>query len=180
MADELDLKDDSPEVAADEPGVLEAKEPGQSAVSETRIAKLGGLVAQKDEELARVNARVNELEQAITSKDGDIAALTQSKDGLEERLTALSNSLVEAIASYKAMVIQANPGVVEELINGDTIESINESVSQAKTLVSKVRQGVEAEISLARVPAGAPERTSPDLSALSPREKIQYAIGGRR
>ena len=46
-----------------------------------------------------------------------------------------------------------------------------------KALVTKVKQGLEIEISLARVPAGAPERTLPDLSALSPREKIQYAIG---
>ena len=52
-------------------------------------------------------------------------------------------------------------------------------VEKAKALVSRVKQGVEAEVSLAKVPAGAPERTLPDLSALSPREKIQYAIGGR-
>jgi hypothetical protein len=95
-------------------------------------------------------------------------------------LTTISNSLTEAVANYKTTVLQANPEVIEELISGDTIESINESLSKAKTLVSKVRQGVEAEISLAKVPAGAPERTSPDLSALSPREKIQYAIGGKK
>jgi len=172
LADELDPREDLPEVAVDESG--------RSEVSEIRIAEFEGLVAQKDDELARVNALVDELEQAITIKDGDMAALTQSRDGLEDRLTALSNSLVEAITSYKTMVIEANPEVVAELISGDTIESINESLSQAKTLVSKVRQGVEAEISLTRVPAGAPERASLDLSSLSPREKIQYAIGGRR
>ena len=89
----------------------------------------------------------------------------------------LSNALAEAVASYKTVVVQANPEVIDELINGDTIEAINESMSKAKDLVSKVRQGVEAEISSAKIPAGAPERTSPDLSALSPREKIQYAVG---
>jgi len=95
----------------------------------------------------------------------------------EEKIAATDDSLAEAVASYKAMVVQSNPEVIEELISGDTVESINESLVKAKALVSKVRQGVEAEIALARVPAGAPERTSPDLSALSPREKIQYAIG---
>jgi len=30
------------------------------------------------------------------------------------------------------------------------------------------------------VPAGAPGRRASDLSALSPREKIQYAIGGKK
>jgi len=75
-------------------------------------------------------------------------------------------------------VVQSNPDVVEELIGGETIESINKSLDKAKVLVSKVRQGIEAEISMMKIPAGAPERTSPDLSAMSPREKIQYAIGG--
>ena len=90
---------------------------------------------------------------------------------------ALNDSLSKAVASYKAVVARANPEVIEELITGDTISSIDDSLYRAKELVSKVRRGVESEISLAKVPAGAPERTSPDLSALSPREKIQYAMG---
>jgi len=92
-------------------------------------------------------------------------------------LTKIDASLVGAGAGYRSMIIQANPEVVAELITGDSIEAINDSVDKAKALVSKVRQGLEAEISLSRVPAGAPERTSPDLSTLSPREKIQYGIG---
>ncbi len=116
----------------------------------------------------------------VANKDSEIARLKQNSDELEERLKTISNSLTQAVASYRAMVVQANPEVVEELISGDTIESINESLGKAKDLAKKVRQRMEAEISLAKVPAGAPERVSPDLSALSPREKIQYAIGGRR
>jgi len=149
-------------------------------VTQARVTELEGLIAEKDEELAKANARIAELEQAVVDKDSDIAALKQSEAELEERLLTVNNSLAEAIASYKAMVIQANPEVMEELIIGDTIESINESLEKAKSLISKVRQGLETEISQAKVPAGAPERRSPDLSALSPREKIKYAIGGRK
>jgi len=130
--------------------------------------------------LTRASARLVELEQVVANKDSEIARLKQNSDELEERLKTISNSLTQAVASYRAMVVQANPEVVEELISGDTIESINESLGKAKDLAKKVRQRMEAEISLAKVPAGAPERVSPDLSALSPREKIQYAIGGRR
>ena len=96
---------------------------------------------------------------------------------MEKRLTAVNDSLSKAVTSYKGAVVRANPEVIEELITGDSIASIDESLSQAKELVSKVRRGVQSEISLAKVPAGAPERTRPDLSALSPREKIQYAMG---
>ena len=87
--------------------------------------------------------------------------------------------MAEAVASYKTLVAQLNPEVLEELITGDTIEVINQSLEKAKTLISRVRQGLEAEITAGKVPAGAPVRTPPDLSALSPREKINYAIGGK-
>ncbi len=154
--------------------------PGGEELAESRVTELKSLIAQKDEALAKANARLSELEQVVTGKDSEVAVLKLAETELEQRLTTANNSLTEAVTSYKDMVAQTNPEVIEELISGDTIESINESLRQAKTLVSKVRQGVEAAISLARVPAGAPERTSPDLSALSPREKIQYAIGGKR
>ena len=130
------------------------------------ITELEGLVAQKDEELTKANARITELEQAVAES--------------EEKLTTIQNSLTEAVAGYKAMVVQANPEVLEELVTGDTVNSINDSLNKAKTLVSRVRQGLETEISGAKIPAGAPQRTPPDLSALSPREKIQYAIGGKK
>lgn len=125
----------------------------------SRVIELEDLVAQKDEELAKANTRVSELEQVVAES---------------------GRNLAQAVSSYKALVMKSNPGVLEELITGDTIEDINESLERARTIVGMVRQGLEAEMASARVPAGAPERTTTDLSALSPREKIQYGIGGKR
>ena len=125
----------------------------------SRVIELEALVAQKEEELAKASARVSELEQVVVESDGNLA---------------------QAVSSYKALVVKANPEVLEELISGDSIEQVNESVERANTLISRVKEGLEAEVAKVRVPAGAPERTLPDLSALSPREKIQYAIGGKR
>ncbi len=154
----------------------EVEESGQS---EDRISELEGLLAQKDEELTKVNARITELEQTVANLDNEVASLKQAVAESEEKLTGINQSLTEAVASYKALVAQFNPEVLEELITGDTIEAINESLEEAKTLISRVRQGLEAEITAGKVPAGAPVRTPPDLSALSPREKINYAIGGK-
>jgi len=138
------------------------------------------LEAEKDEELATIKARIIELEQVVAERDEEISSLKRDGQEMENRLTSLNNSLSEAVSSYKAVVLQANPEVITELVSGDSISSVNESLEEAKNLVSRVRQDIETEISWARVPAGAPERTPPDLSALSPREKIQYAIGGKR
>ena len=144
-----------------------------------KVAQLEGLVTRKGKELRLAHARVTELEQAVADRDSTIANLEQSVTESDERLAAANNSLVEAVASYREMAVSANPVVPAELVTGDTIEAINESLEKSKALVSKVKQGLEAEITQARVPAGAPLRTPPDLSALSPREKIQYAIGGK-
>ncbi len=145
-------------------------EPEAGSGSEDRPAEL-------ENQLVQARARLAELEQTVASRDSELAGLKQSKAEVEARVQDLSRSLTEAVASYRAMVVQSNPEI-EGLVNGDTIEAISESVSQAKALVSKVRQGLEAEISLTRIPAGAPERTSPELS-LSPRGKIQAALAGR-
>ena len=144
--------------------VPEGEEPEESQNS--KITELESLVAQKGGELTEANSRITELEQVASES--------------AEKFKAISDSLAEALASYKAMVVQANPEVPEELISGDSIESVNESLGQAKAMISRVRQGLEAEIQATRIPVGAPQRTPPDLSALSPREKIQYGIGGRR
>ena len=124
-----------------------------------RVVELEGLLAEKDEELAKANTRVAEFEQVVAE---------------------LESKLAQAVSSYKALVVKSNPGVLEELITGNTIDDINASLEQAGTILSKVRQGLEAEMASRRVPAGAPERTLVDLSALSPREKIQYGIGGKK
>lgn len=142
----------------------EGEEAGQSEV--LGIAELEGLLAQKEKESTEANGRITELEQAVAEA--------------EEKLNTINNSLTEAVASYKAMVVKANPEVLEELITGDTVESIDDSLNKAKTLIGRVKQGLEVKISAIKIPAGAPQRTSADLSSLSPREKIQYAIGGKK
>jgi len=180
LADEVNQQENSPETQSGNQNRSDVEQTGEDMVSRARVTELEGLVAGKDEELAQVIGRIDELEQTIASKDDEIVSLRQSQAELEEGLSTSSKSLGEVIASYRSMVVQTNPEVMEELISGDTVEAISESLEKAKSLIGKVRRGLETEISLARVPAGATERRAPDLSALSPSEKIQYAIGGRK
>jgi uncharacterized protein (DUF3084 family) len=129
-------------------------------------------------ELKSRDATIIRLEQALAGKDSEIVALKQALDEAERKVADLGKALAQAVASYKALLVQSNPGVLADLITGDTVEEVNESLKNAQALVDRVRQEMEAEASKTRIPAGAPQRTPLDLSALSPREKIQYAIGG--
>jgi len=154
--DEL-LQEPSTEVQEDEPNQIDLAEELEKV--RARVVELEGLLAQKDQEVAQTNARVLELEEVLAGRDRE---------------------LTDAVANYRALVVKENPEVLEELVTGDTIEDVNASLEKAKTLVNRVKEGLEAEIASARIPAGAPERTPISFEALSPREKIQYAIGGRR
>jgi multidrug efflux pump subunit AcrA (membrane-fusion protein) len=131
-----------------------------------RVAELEQLIAQKESELALKDLRISELEQAVASRDSQLAEL-------ESRLS-------QAVEAYRALVVKANPAVPAELISGESVEAIDKSLANAQLLVDRVRQELESEIAAAKIPAGAPPRTPPDFSALSPKEKIQYAIGERR
>lgn len=121
-----------------------------------------------------------QFEQAIAEKENEIAVLRKSDGELKEKLSAVSKALNEAVAGYKNRVLELNPEIAEELISGETVEAVNVSLEKAINLVGRVKKSVEKEISNIRVPAGAPGRRASDLSGLSPREKIQYAIGGKK
>ena len=150
---------------------------------ETATGELGVLKQEKEvlaRELKSRDVTIARLERAMADKDSEVVALKQAMAEAEGKLTDLNNSLAQAVASYRAMVVESNPGVLAEMITGDTVDEVNESLKNARVLIDKVRQEMEAEASKTKVPAGAPQRAPLDLSALSPREKIQYAIGGER
>ncbi len=161
--------------------------PEGEELEQARIAELESRLAGKDEELKSKDARLNqveakvmELSQMVAARDNELTTLKQAVASSEEALSGVKNSLAQAVASYRALLLRANPDIPDELISGDSIDAVDQTLEKARALVSKVKLGLEAEAAKTRVPAGAPQRMPPDLSALSPREKIQYAIGGKR
>jgi len=109
-----------------------------------------------------MQAHITRLEQGIASRDGELTAIKQSLSG--------------AVTKYRAAVLASAPGIPEELVKGESIDEIDASLEMARGIVSKVRQQLEVEAEANKVPAGAPPRMPQDLSALSPAEKIAYAL----
>lgn len=133
-----------------------------------------------ERELKAREATMGELQEALTARDTEIAGLKQTISEAEGKLSEINALLSQAVASYRELVVTAHPEVPPELITGDSVAEVDESLRSARALVDKVKQGIEAETARTRVPAGSPPRTPLDLSVLSPREKIQYAIGGKQ
>ena len=109
-----------------------------------------------------MQSRIAQLEQGIVSRDGELTATRQSLSG--------------AVAKYRAAVLASAPGIPEELVKGESLDEIDSSLELARGIVSKVRQQLEIEAESNKVPTGAPPRMPQDLSALSPAEKIAYAL----
>jgi hypothetical protein len=130
-----------------------------------------------EQEIKTRDEKISSLEKSLVEKEHEIVVVKKSLDEAKKAIVETSLDLSQAVAAYKEMVGQTNPGPVAEMVKGNTITEINASLKSAKELVSKVRQEVGTENARVKVPAGAPPRTSADLSALSAREKIRFGMG---
>ncbi len=128
------------------------------------------------DELDMLKTRVTELEGLANEKDKQIAVLQQSYNEAGRQQKEMNNRLLSAVNSYKTLIAKANADIPAELLSGENIEAIDTSLKNARTLVGKIRQGMETESSTARIPGGAPVRGELDISGLSPIEKIKYAM----
>lgn len=155
------------------------KEPEQTGEAATPLSETEKLNLE-NETLKRLlkskEEAIGGLEKTISGRDSEIAAIKQVAEDFKQKFDQTDKALEAAIKAYLTLAAEANPGPVAGMIKGETIEAVNESLKSAKTLVEKVKQEVGAENARVRVPAGAPQRTLPDLSALSAREKIKYAM----
>ncbi len=89
---------------------------------------------------------------------------------------ALRVQLTDAAKRYRELLLAGSPEVPAELVTGATIEEVDASFAAARGVVQQVRRRIEEQADAEHVPAGAPPRTAPDLSGLSPAEKIAYAL----
>jgi chromosome segregation ATPase len=153
-----------------------AEEQATTPISETDSLKLEILTLRG--QLKERDGKIAGLEKAAAEKDGEINAAKQLLDKAGRDSAGFADQLQRAVAAYQELAQEVNPGPVAEMIHGDSIVSIKESMQSARALVEKVKQEVGAENARLRVPAGAPQRTPPDLSGLTPREKIKYGMEG--
>jgi uncharacterized coiled-coil protein SlyX len=121
--------------------------------------------------------RIRELEAELSSKETRLEELEKLAGESQAQAAHLGESLKGAIDGYKALIIASNPDVLPELINGENIEALNNSLAKGKELTGKVKTNLEAQAQKSRVPAGSPVRGPEDVSGLSAREKINRGLG---
>src|SRR3989442_8564754 len=97
----------------------------------------------------------------------DLAPLLAAERSTSQSLREL---LAAAAVSYRTAVLAAAPEVPPELVSGETPSEIDVSLEAARAIVAAVRQRTEHVAQpppAVSIPAGAPVRSEPDLSAMS-------------
>jgi len=123
-------------------------------------------------ESAELREQVRTSAEAATAAAEDAASLREQLASAEERLRGSAER-------YRDLVVRTEPALPAELIAGETIDDVDASVTAARDVVGRVRAHIDAQAQSARVPAGAPQRSGADVSALSPEQKIRYGLERR-
>lgn len=145
----------------------------------TADAEARAATARAELDEARRQAAEVEEQMARISEEREAAygELSQTREALSTAQTAVR----EAAAKYRAAALAAAPDIPEDLVpDGEDIEEIDRRIEAARAIVNRVREKLEAQTAEQarglRVPAGAPVRRAPDLSGLSPDEKIRLGL----
>ena len=126
--------------------------------------------------IAGQDERIGELESQLKQARDDLAGRQDELDNAWAEMTALREGKDAAVSGYRDALRLAHPDLPPDLIHGETPEELAASVEAAKALVEKVRAALRSEKDAVRIPAGAPVSSGPDLTGLSPREKIAAGI----
>ena len=121
-------------------------------------------------------ARVTELESALAEKETNLSEAKKTPDAQTADIAALKDGTAAAIAAYRKLAVGSNPIFTDELITGNTIQEVDLSIQKVNNLAAGIKARLEMELKETIIPNGAPERSGPDISGLSPREKIRAGI----
>ena len=136
-----------------------------AADREARAAHLEETLTQLRDEHSQVSDSLREAQANLAGRDEELAALRREVEPLQ-------TSAKTAASWYRNALLTSRPGVPPDLVSGETVEEVDQQLETALRMVAQLRSHLESQAQAMRVPSGAPARRAPDLSALSPTEKI--------
>jgi len=141
------------------------------------------LEAEKERAAGLVEQATMELQGKVTILETEVVTKTQDIEALKGQLAEASTNFEGAKAAYayavedfKKLASASNPLIPPEVIFGTTVEEVKVSLNRANKLVANVQESLAKQAVASAVPAGAPQRTGPDVSAMSTKEKINLGL----
>ncbi len=132
--------------------------------------------AHLEEQNAGLRRDLEGARQALATTEEQAAAHQERIGGLEGELSTAREQVTQAAVRYREALLSASPEVPADMVAGETVEEVEASLAAARQTVSQIRQHLESQAQSGRVPAGAPPRQAPDLSALTAEDKIRIGL----
>lgn len=135
--------------------------------------RLRGQLDVAEGDVASERQRLDESSARLSAFEEELATKQEENQALHARLQA-------AAGKYREALLAAAPELPEELVAGESIEEVEEAAERARQTVRQVRERLESQAQVGRVPTGSPPRGALDFSALSPIEKIRLGLNQKR
>jgi len=148
----------------------------QLTAAQNDIEQLQTQLAEAEARDGTRAAEVSELRRQVAVQEESLAAQTVELEDLRAAVTEAQAATREAVQRVRQSILDREPDLPQELVIGETVADLDAAVSQARQTVAQVRQHLEQQAQSLRVPAGAPVRGVPDVSAMTASEKIRAGL----
>jgi ABC-type molybdate transport system ATPase subunit len=148
----------------------------QLVAAQGDIERLQGLLAAAEARESTRMAEVTELQRRIAGHEEARAAQTVELEDLRAAVGESEAQAREAVERIRQAVLEREPELPRDLLTGDSVADLDAAVAHARQTVAQVRQHLEQQAQSQRVPAGAPARGGPDVSAMTAGEKIRSGL----
>src|SRR5438874_2237429 len=95
-------------------------------------------------------------EEVVLLEEQLSAAQAAELESLRSAVATAEDRARSAAGRYRESALALDPSLPAELVGGDSVESIDAALEQARQTVAQVRQQLEQAAAAQRVPAGAP------------------------
>lgn len=149
------------------------------AEARTEVERLRRDATNAEARAQHAVGEADNLRAELQSSNDAVTANAAEVTSLHEQIDAAAQRAQTAAKRYRDLVVRTEPALPADLIAGGDVDAIDASVTAAREIVGRVRSHIDAQAQTGRVPAGAPPRSAPDLSALTPEQKIRYGLAAR-
>ena len=183
------MRKQDPEVSALHEQLADAQAQIEGLQSATADAEARAATAQA--ELVEARQRTSQLETELAAREerlgalqGELDAAQAARDGAQTELVDARSQIRDAAFKYRDARLAAAPQIPQDLVpvptdaptGADALDEIDQQFEAAQRVVDQLRGKLEEEKQSVRVPVGSPPRRPPDLSGLSPTEKIKLGL----
>ncbi|PVV83688.1 hypothetical protein [Dehalogenimonas alkenigignens] len=113
-----------------------------------------------------------ELTARLISREAELARLSRELADKDDLIKRLNKNLNAAVGAYRGSTAALHRDLPEELIEGDSVSAVDESLRKAMDLVPRVKSA----LAQAAPPLVAVSRSRPAAGGLSPEDKIRRGL----